>query len=416
MCCEAKLLTIRLRYFCAAGAFPMQKRNDPMQNFILHTPTKILFGQDQIAGLAQQIPADARILITYGGGSVKKNGVLDQVYAALAGRNVLEFSGIEPNPTYETLMKAVEVVRAENIDFLLAVGGGSVVDGTKFIAAAAHYQADSDPWHILKTVGSQITGAVPMGCVLTLPATGSESNSGAVITRKSSGDKQHFFSPHVQPLFAVLDPVVTYSLPPRQIANGVVDAFVHTLEQYLTYPVNAKVQDRFAEGLLLTLLEDGPRALAEPENYGVRANVMWSATMALNGLIGAGVPQDWATHMLGHELTAMHDLDHAQTLAIVLPALLIEKKAQKREKLLQYAERVWDLRDGSEDSRIDGAIAATRAFFEQMGVPTRMADYQLDGSSIPALLDKLHQHGMTALGEHQDITLEVSQRIYEAAR
>lgn len=387
-----------------------------MQNFILHTPTKILFGQDQIAGLAQQIPADARILITYGGGSVKKNGVLDQAYAALAGRNVLEFSGIEPNPTYETLMKAVEVVRAENIDFLLAVGGGSVVDGTKFIAAAARYTADNDAWHILKTVGSEIKDAVPMGCVLTLPATGSESNSGAVITRKSSGDKQHFFSPHVQPLFAVLDPVVTYSLPPRQIANGVVDAFVHTIEQYLTYPVDAKVQDRFAEGLLLTLLEDGPRALAEPENYAVRANVMWSATMALNGLIGAGVPQDWATHMLGHELTAMHGLDHAQTLAIVLPALLIEKKAQKREKLLQYADRVWGLRDGSEDNRIDGAIAATRAFFEKMGVPTRMSDYQLDGSSIPALLDKLHQHGMTALGEHQDITLEVSQRIYEAAR
>jgi len=387
-----------------------------MQNFILHTPTKILFGKDQIAEVAKQIPADARILITYGGGSVKKNGVLEQVYSALAGHNVQEFSGIEPNPTYETLMKAVDVVRAENIDFLLAVGGGSVVDGTKFIAAAARYTADSDAWHILKTVGSQIADAVPMGCVLTLPATGSESNSGAVITRKSSGDKQHFFSPHVQPLFAVLDPVVTYSLPPRQIANGVVDAFVHTLEQYLTYPVNAKVQDRFAEGLLLTLLEDGPRALAEPENYGVRANVMWSATMALNGLIGAGVPQDWATHMLGHELTAMHDLDHAQTLAIVLPALLHEKKAQKREKLLQYAERVWGLRDGSEDDRIDGAIAATRAFFEQMGVPTRMADYQLDGCSIPALIDKLHQHGMTALGEHQDITLDVSRRIYEAAR
>lgn len=356
-----------------------------MHNFILHTPTKILFGKEQIAEVASQIPADARILITYGGGSVKKNGVLDQVHSALAGRDVREFSGIEPNPTYETLMKAVEVVKAENIDFLLAVG-------------------------------SHIADAVPMGCVLTLPATGSESNSGAVITRKSSGDKQHFFSPLVQPRFAVLDPVVTYSLPPRQIANGVVDAFVHTLEQYLTYPVDAKVQDRFAEGLLLTLLEDGPRALAEPENYAVRANVMWSATMALNGLIGAGVPQDWATHMLGHELTAMHDLDHAQTLAIVLPALLHEKKAQKREKLLQYADRVWGLREGSEDSRIDGAIAATRAFFEQMGVPTRMADYQLDGSSIPALLDKLHQHGMTALGEHQDITLDVSRRIYEAAR
>ncbi len=398
------------------GARLTEREKSTMQNFILHTPTKILFGKDQIADVAGQIPADARILITYGGGSVKKNGVLDQVYSALAGRDVREFSGIEPNPTYETLMKAVEVVKAENIDFLLAVGGGSVVDGTKFIAAAARYTADSDAWQFLQTVGSHFADAVPMGFVLTLPATGSESNSGAVITRKSSGDKQHFFSPLVQPRFAVLDPVVTYSLPPRQVANGVVDAFVHTLEQYLTYPVDAKVQDRFAEGLLLTLLEDGPRALAEPENYAVRANVMWSATMALNGLIGAGVPQDWATHMLGHELTAMHDLDHAQTLAIVLPALLHEKKAQKREKLLQYADRIWDLREGSEDSRIDGAIAATRAFFEQMGVPTRMADYQLDGSSIPALLDKLHQHGMTALGEHQDITLDVSRRIYEAAR
>lgn len=387
-----------------------------MNNFLLHTPTRILFGQGQIAHLAAEIPADSKVLITFGGGSVKKNGVLDQVYSALAGRNVQEFSGIEPNPTYETLMKAVEIVRAENIDFLLAAGGGSVVDGTKFIAAAANYTADQDPWHILKTVGSNVASAVPMGCVLTLPATGSESNSGAVITRKSSGDKQHFFSPYVQPQFAVLDPVVTYSLPPRQIANGVVDAFVHTLEQYLTYPVDAKVQDRFAEGLLLTLLEEGPRALAEPENYAVRANVMWSATMALNGLIGAGVPQDWATHMLGHELTAMHDLDHAQTLAIVLPALLVEKKAQKRAKLLQYAERVWGLREGSEDSRIDAAIAATREFFEKMGVPTRLSDYQLDGSSIPALIDKLHQHGMTALGEHQDITLEVSQRIYQAAR
>ncbi|MCR0997702.1 alcohol dehydrogenase [Serratia rubidaea] len=387
-----------------------------MQNFILHTPTKILFGKDQIAELGQQIPADARILITYGGGSVKKNGVLDQVHAALQGRSVSEFGGIEPNPTFETLMKAVDVVRAEKIDFLLAVGGGSVVDGTKFIAAAADYSASPDAWHIMQTVGSEITRAVPMGCVLTLPATGSESNSGAVITRKSSSDKQHFFSPLVQPQFAVLDPQVTYSLPPRQIANGVVDAFVHTLEQYLTYPVDAKVQDRFAEGLLLTLLEDGPRALAEPENYAVRANVMWSATMALNGLIGAGVPQDWATHMLGHELTAMHGLDHAQTLAIVLPSLLREKKAQKRDKLLQYAERVWELRDGDDDQRIDAAIAATAEFFEKMGVPTRMADYQLDGSSIPALLEKLREHGMTALGEHQDITLEVSERIYQAAR
>ncbi|GKW11165.1 MULTISPECIES: alcohol dehydrogenase [Pectobacterium] len=387
-----------------------------MLNFTLHTPTKILFGEGQIAELGKEIPADARILITYGGGSVKHNGVLDQVYRALEGRNVREFSGIEPNPTYETLMKAVEVVRAEKIDFLLAVGGGSVVDGTKFIAAAADYQAAQDPWHILQTGGAEIDRGIAMAAVLTLPATGSESNNGAVITRKSTNDKLAFRSRYTQPLFAVLDPVVTYTLPARQIANGVVDAFVHTVEQYLTYSVDAKVQDRFAEGLLLTLVEEGPRALAEPENYKVRANVMWSATMALNGLIGAGVPQDWSTHMLGHELTALHGLDHAQTLAIVLPAMLTARRAQKRDKLLQYAERVWNLRDGSEDQRIDGAIAATRDFFETMGVPTRFSDYQLDGSSIPTLVAKLNEHGLTALGEHRDITLEESQKIYEAAR
>lgn len=387
-----------------------------MNNFTLHTPTKILFGEGQIAGIAAEIPEDARILIVYGGGSIKRNGVLDQVHAALAGRSITEFSGVEPNPTYETLMKAVDVVHRDHIDFLLAVGGGSVADGTKFIAAAANYTASEDPWHILQTHGQDITQALPIGVVLTLPATGSESNSGAVITRKASGDKQAFHSTLVRPQFAVLDPVVTYTLPERQIANGVVDAFVHTLEQYLTYPVDAKVQDRFAEGLLLTLIEEGPRALKEPDNYTVRANVMWSATLALNGLIGAGVPQDWSTHMLGHELTAMHGLDHAQTLAVVLPAMLRDRQAQKREKLLQYAERVWGLRDGSEAQRIEGAIEATREFFERMGVPTRMSDYQLDGSSIPALVEKLKEHGMTSLGEHKDITLADSQRVYEAAR
>jgi NADP-dependent alcohol dehydrogenase len=233
-------------------------------------------------------------------------------------------------------MNAVKIAREEKITFLLAVGGGSVLDGTKFIAAAAHY-ADSDPWEILETYGSKVASAIPMGSVLTLPATGSESNKGAVISRKTTGDKRAFMSSHVQPVFAILDPVYTYTLPPRQVANGVVDAFVHTVEQYVTYPVDGKIQDRFAEGILLTLVEDGPKALKEPENYDVRANIMWAATQALNGLIGAGVPQDWATHMLGHELTAMHGLDHAQTLAIVLPALWNEKRDTKRAKLLQYA-------------------------------------------------------------------------------
>ncbi|ELY3984246.1 alcohol dehydrogenase [Cronobacter muytjensii] len=387
-----------------------------MNNFNLHNPTHIAFGKGAISELRALIPADSRVLITYGGGSVKKTGVLDQVYSVLNGLDVLEFGGIEPNPSYETLMNAVELVRKENVTFLLAVGGGSVLDGTKFIAAAAHYAAASDPWHILETRGSDITSAIPMGSVLTLPATGSESNKGAVVSRRATGDKQAFHSPFVQPRFAILDPVYTYTLPPRQVANGVVDAFVHTVEQYVTYPVNAKIQDRFAEGILLTLIEEGPKALKEPENYEVRANLMWAATQALNGLIGAGVPQDWATHMLGHELTAMHGLDHAQTLAVVLPALWNEKRNEKRAKLLQYAERVWKITEGSDDERIDAAIAATRRFFETMGAPTRLSDYGLDGSSIPALLAKLEEHGLTALGEHQDITLDVSRRIYEAAR
>ncbi|MGE6079065.1 alcohol dehydrogenase [Aeromonas veronii] len=386
-----------------------------MNNFTLHTPTKILFGQGQIAQLREQLPSDARVLITYGGGSVVRNGLLEQIRNELAGMTLFEFGGIEPNPAYETLMGAVELARAERVDFLLAVGGGSVLDGTKFIAAAAHYDLAKDPWHIHGPGGSQVRSAIPLGSVLTLPATGSEMNMGAVITRRSSGDKVHFFSPFVMPRFAVLDPVLTYTLPERQVANGVVDAFVHIVEQYLTYPVNAKVQDRFAEGLLLTLIEEGPKALAEPHNYEVRANIMWSATMALNGLIGAGVPQDWATHMLGHELTALHGLDHAQTLAVVLPALLQAKRKQKHAKLLQYAERVWGLYSGSEAERIDDAIAATRDFFEQMGVKTRLRDYGLKDLGIDTLIGKLGEHGMTAIGEHGDIDLVQSQHIYEAA-
>ncbi|MBZ6065556.1 alcohol dehydrogenase [Aeromonas schubertii] len=387
-----------------------------MNNFMLHTPTKVLFGEGQIAALRDQIPSDARVLITYGGGSVLRTGVLTRIREALSGMTLFEFGGIEPNPSYETLMGAVALARAERIDFLLAVGGGSVLDGTKFIAAAAPYAADKDSWHILETVGGEVQGAIPLGAVLTLPATGSEMNMGAVITRKSTGDKQHFFSPFVIPRFAVLDPVLTYTLPARQVANGVVDAFVHVIEQYITYPVDAKVQDRFAEGLLLTLLEEGPKALVEPDNYAVRANIMWSATLALNGLIGAGVPHDWSTHMLGHELTARHGLDHAQTLAVVLPVMLDAQRDSKRAKLLQYAERVWDLRDGSEAERIDGAIAATRAFFERMGVPTRLRDYGIEQPDIETMLAKLEARGYTALGEQGKVTLALSRHIYEAAR
>ena len=386
-----------------------------MNNFTLHTPTKILFGQGQIAQLREQLPSDARVLITYGGGSVVRSGLLAQIRSELAGMTLFEFGGIEPNPAYETLMGAVELARAERVDFLLAVGGGSVLDGTKFIAAAAHYDLAREPWHILETVGSEVRSAIPLGSVLTLPATGSEMNMGAVITRRSSGDKVHFFSPFVMPRFAVLDPVLTYTLPERQVANGVVDAFVHIVEQYLTYPVNAKVQDRFAEGLLLTLIEEGPKAQVEPHNYEVRANIMWSATMALNGLIGAGVPQDWATHMLGHELTALHGLDHAQTLAAVLARPVAGQAQTEARQAAAIRRAVWGLRSGSEAERIDDAIAATRDFFERMGLKTRLRDYGLKDLGIDTLIGKLGEHGMTRLGEHGDIDLVQSQHIYQAA-
>lgn len=383
-----------------------------MFNFSYQNPTRIVFGEGQISQLAALVPQGAKVLLTYGGGSIKHNGVYQQVVKALEGFEVVEFSGIEPNPSFETLLKAVELVKAENITYLLPVGGGSVVDGTKFIAAAALFEGN--PWDILAK-RAPVTQAMPLGCVLTLPATGTESNGNSVVTRYSTQEKLSFASPLVYPQFAVLDPTVTFSLPPKQVANGVVDAFVHVMEQYMTYPVNAAVQDRFAEGLLLTLIEQGPLALKDPHNYDVRANVMWAATMALNGLIGQGVPQDWATHMIGHELTALYGLDHAQTLAIVLPALLQQQRTQKRAKLIQYGKRVFNLQHSDEERLIDETIAHTRAFFEQMGVPTRMADYGIKADAVDALVAKLEQHRMLKLGEHGDITLDVSRKILTAA-
>ncbi len=383
-----------------------------MLNFTFHNPTKIVFGTESIAKLNKLIPAQARVLILYGGASAQKNGTLDEVKAALGQRLVQEFGGIEANPTYETLMRAVEQVRIEKLDFLVAVGGGSVIDGTKFVAAAVPFVGD--PWTIL-SAGAKIESAVPLASVLTLPATGSEMNNGSVITRKETKAKLAFMNPHVFPQFSILDPTKTYTLPPQQIANGVVDAFVHIVEQYLTYPVGGMVQDRFAEGLLQTLVEIGPKVLAEPENYENRANLMWVATLALNGLIGAGVPQDWATHMIGHELTAQHGIDHARTLAIVLPSLLNVQRADKRAKLLQYAERVWQIREGDEAQRIDAAIRQTAQFFESLGVPTRLSAYGIGREAIDTLVSQLEAHGMKALGEHQNITPEVSRRILEGA-
>jgi len=384
-----------------------------MLNFSFHNPTKIHFGVGQIEAIKKEIPANAKVLVIYGGGSIKKNGIFDQVAAALTEHEWFEFSGIEPNPTYDTVVKALAVIKEHQVDYLLAVGGGSVIDGSKFIAAAALFEGE-DPWDIIAK-RARIKAALPLGVVLTLPATGSETNAGAVLTR--NGHKLPFASKLVRPAFAVLDPSVTLTLSDRQVSNGVVDAFVHTIEQYLTYDVNAKVQDRFAEGLLQTLIEDGPKALAEDtrEDLDIRGNLMWSATMALNGLIGSGVPQDWTTHMIGHELTGSYNIDHARTLSILLPSVLRNRRVAKREKLLQYAERVWHLFEGDDESRIDQAIENTVQFFKTMQVPTSLTEVDLDAGHIDDILAKLKQHGMVALGEKRDVTLDVSREILEAA-
>ncbi|MDD3148001.1 MAG: iron-containing alcohol dehydrogenase [Candidatus Riflebacteria bacterium] len=382
-----------------------------MQNFTFHNPTKIIFGKGTIGALKREIPAGKKIMLIYGGGSIKRNGTYEEIMTALEGREVFEFSGVEPNPTFETLMKCVEEVKKTGADFLLAAGGGSVIDGTKFVAAASLF--DGDPWKILQTYGSCVKEALPFAAVLTLPATGSEMNSGSVITRLSMKAKLPFNSKLVFPMFSVLDPLKTFTLPHNQIANGVIDAFIHIVEQYLTQPTMAKVQDRFAEGLLLTLIEEGPQALAEPENYDVRANVMWAATMALNGLIGAGVPQDWSTHMIGHELTALFGLDHAVTLAIVLPGNLTLRKDQKREKLLQFAQRVWGIKSGNEDFQIAEGIKKTREFFESLGVKTRLSDYNINSGGIDKVIAQLKSHQMIKLGENGDVTPEVARQILE---
>jgi NADP-dependent alcohol dehydrogenase len=387
-----------------------------MLNFDFYNPTRILFGKDRFEGMDKYVPANTTVLITSGGGSAKKSGLIDHVRAALGKRKIHEFSGIEPNPRYETLIKAVEIVHSKNIDFIVAVGGGSVIDGTKFIALASHYHGDFRDllkFGFMPIPFDVVNKVVPFGTVLTLPATGSEMNCGAVISYEHG--KFPVMCELAFPKFSILDPTVTFTLPKIQVANGVIDTFVHTTEQYITYPVDGKVQDRIAEGILQTLIEIGKTTVAEPENYDARANLVWSATMALNGIVGAGVPQDWATHMIGHELTALCGIDHGQTLAIVLPALLEVRRAQKRAKLLQYAERVWHIEGGTEEEKIDLAIQKTREFFESLGVKTRLSQYGVGADQIPVIVEQLKDHGWTALSETQDLTLEISQKILERA-
>jgi len=400
-----------------------------MNNFQYYNPVRIVFGEGQIKELSELVPQDARVLITYGGGSAERTGTLDEVRTALKAngqRDIFEFGGIEPNPEFNTLLKAADMVNEHNIDFILAVGGGSVIDGSKFVALVSSLKEDDGTvsrekaWDALIGYTKKLDSAVALGAVLTIPATGSEMNSGGVVNHSDRQAKLPFGNPLAYPRFSILDPTKTLTLPERQVMNGVADAFVHVMEQYLTYPVNAKVQDAFAESLLKILIEEGQAVKADAENLETRKNIMWTATMALNGLIGVGVPQDWTTHMIGHELTSLHGIDHARTLTILLPSVLRELKDSKKEKLLQYARNVWAIDSNTDtkqddDSIIETAIVYTEDFFRSLGLPVSFVDAALDESAIDPIIQQLDAHNMVKLGEHKDNDLTVSRRILERA-
>ncbi len=372
-----------------------------MQNFTYQNPVKMVFGKGSIRQLGTLVPAGLKILMTYGGGSIKQNGVYDQVKEALADRPLIEFGGIQPNPRYETLMKAVEICRREGIGFLLSVGGGSVLDGTKFIAVATHF-TDGDPWDIIAKFAPAVK-ALPIGCVMTLPATGSEMNNASVISRDSTQEKLAFFHPGTFPQFSILDPETTLSLPIQQTRNGIVDAFAHVMEQYMTYPADSALQDRQSEALLLTLLDEGPKVVGVPTDSAARANIMWVAAQALNGLIACGVPQDWSTHMIGHELTAFYGLDHAQTLAVVMPAVWQHQKNAKAAKLAQYGARVLGL--APSENTAGQAIGKTEEFFRNLGMKTRLSEYGIGPERFEEIGARFERRGIK-LGEHGTIGKE----------
>jgi len=373
-----------------------------MLNFEFKNPTKILFGKGQIERIAKEIPQDAKVLMLYGGGSIKKNGIYEQVKSALSSFEVIEFGGIPANPEYEVLLQALKIIKEQKITYMLAVGGGSVIDGTKFLSSAALYTGDT-PWDILaqKIVTSK---GLPFGTVLTLPATGSEMNSGAVITRAETQEKYAMGGPGLFPQFSVLDPQVVKSIPQRQLANGITDSFSHVLEQYMTYPIQALLQDRFAESIMQTLIEVGPKVIENPADYEAASNFMWCCTMALNGLIQKGVPTDWAVHAMGHELTALFGIDHARTLAIIHPSHYRYNFESKKEKLAQYGQRVWGITDGTLEEIAAAAIVKTEEFFHSMDIKTKLSEYTAEYTgTAEKIAARFTERGWNGIGEHKTL-------------
>jgi NADP-dependent alcohol dehydrogenase len=385
-----------------------------MLNFELYNPVNYVFGKGQITKLTELVPSNTKILIAYGGGSIFKNGVYDQVKAALPNHEILEFGGIEPNPRFETLMKAVELIRTEKIGFILAVGGGSVIDGVKFISAAVNFEGDAAEILKKRILFKDVSKVIPFGTVLTLPATGSEMNSGAVVTLEATQEKLTLGGSALFPVFSIVDPTIITSLPKRQLQNGVVDAFTHVLEQYLTYPHDALLQDRISESILQTLIEIGPEVVENPSDYKLASNFVWCATMALNGLIQKGVPSDWATHMIGHELTALYEIDHARTLAIIGPNLYRVMFDTKKEKLAQYGQRVWKIQGNSIEEIAEKSIEKTVAFFHEMGMKTKLSENTENyEKTADFIVKRFEERGWKTLGEKQNISLDKVRTIVE---
>ncbi len=371
-----------------------------MNNFRFSNAVEVVFGKGTIAALSELIPSGKTVMLTYGGGSIKKNGVYDQVRHALNGYKIIEFGGIEPNPKYETLLKALALAKQENVDFLLAVGGGSVLDGTKFLAAAVKFEG-ADPWDILEKQ-AEVKDALPIGTVITIPATGSEMSIWSVISRVETKEKKSFGTPKVHPRFAIIDPETNYSLPKSQITNGIVDAFTHVSEQYMTFPSAAPLQDRMAESIYSVLVEEGPKALASPNDYDVRANICWAATWALNGWIGCGVPFDGATHEIGMEITALLETDHGKTLALVLPAVWRHQRKEKAGKLVQFGRRVLGLTEPDQEKMVDLVIEKTKAFFREVGMDATKKNYGVTDEVCKEIVRRFKDNGVL-IGERRNI-------------
>ena len=389
-----------------------------MLNFELYNPVNYVFGKGQIEKLTELVPSNTKILIAYGGGSIFKNGVYNQVKTALntqfLANEVIEFGGIEPNPRFETLMKAVEIIRTEKIGFILAVGGGSVIDGVKFISAAVNFEGDAADILKKRILFKDVAKVIPFGTVLTLPATGSEMNSGAVVTIEATQEKLTLGGSALFPVFSIVDPLVITSLPKKQLQNGVIDAFTHVMEQYLTYPHDALLQDRISESILQTLIEIGPDVVENPNDYTLASNFVWCATMALNGLIQKGVPSDWATHMIGHELTALYEIDHARTLAIIGPNLYRVMFDTKKDKLAQYGQRVWNIQGNSTEEIAEKAIEKTVEFFHIMGMKTKLSENTENyEKTADFIANRFEERGWKVLGEKQNITIEKVKAIVE---